>query len=222
MFLPPARYFIILAFILLFSSVFLHVSRFLFHVSGFTFQAPIVQAVGVGTSVTVEEIAFSIDSDTVNLGGITPGQGPVTGTSVLTVSTGDTNGFSVQVKRNDSDTTLDLDDDSSINISDRTAWDPTGNGNAAVWQSSDKELGFRVQKTDTDSGNYNETWWGMDDSDAHAKFAGFPSSSQAVVYRTLASTPPTDSKVLYKLDVPNTQPTGDYSGGVTYTAFINP
>lgn len=219
MFLRPARYFeILLIFILLFSGGFWASIVLLFHCS-------IVQAVGVGTSVTVEEIVFSIDSDTVNLGGIIPGEGPVTGTSVLTVSTSDTNGFSVQVKRNDSDTTLDLNDDSNINISDRTAWNPSangGDGNAIIWQSSDKELGFRVQKTDTDSGNYNETWWGMNDSDTHAKFAGFPSSSQIIAYRTSASSPPTDSKVLYKLDVANTQPTGDYSGGITYTAFINP
>lgn len=188
------------------------------------FQVSNVQAVGVGTSVTVEEIVFSIDSDTVNLGGITPGEGPVTSTSILTVSTGDSNGFSIKVKRNDSDATLDLDGDSSINISDRTAWDPSANGengNAAVWQSSDKEFGFRVKKTDTDSENYSETWWGTDDTD-NAKFAGFPSSSQTLVNRTSASIPSTDSKVLYKLDVANTQPTGDYSGGITYTAFINP
>ncbi len=173
------------------------------------------------SSVTVEEISFTIDSNTVNLGSVTPAVS-ATGSSILSIATSNINGFSIKVKRNESDATLDLNDDSTINIPDRTTWDPAGSGNAGVWESGDRYLGFRVQQTDTDSGNYNSTWWGSDDSDSNAKFAGFPSTSQTIVNRTSSSTPATDSKVLYKLNVPNSQPTGDYSGGITYTVIVNP
>lgn len=188
------------------------------------FNSPsVTKAVQIGTSVTVAEITFTLDSANVNLGAITPGL-PVTATNTLTVSTGNDSGFTIKVKRNDSDTTLDLNDDASINIPDRTAWNPTansGNGNASVWQINDRHLGFRVQKTDTDNGNYSAAWWGSDDTNTNAKFAGLPSSLTTIVNRSTEAPSGVDSVVLYKLDTPNTQLTGIYSGEITYSATVN-
>ena len=182
-----------------------------------------VQAVAVSTSVSVVGLSFSLDSASVDLGSATPGT-PVTTTSTLTVTTGNASGFNIKVNRNDASTTLDLDSDQSINMPDRTPWDPTtnsGDGNASVWQASDRHLGLRVRQTGTDSGNYNSTWWGSDDTDSNSKFAGFPSSSETIVNRTSSAPTGTDITILYKLDTPNTQRTGVYSGGIIYTATVN-
>jgi len=133
-------------------------------------------------------------------------------------------GFNIKVNRNDASTTLDLDSDQAINMPDRTSWDSTansGDGNASVWQASDRHLGLRVRQTGTDSANYNSTWWGSDDTDPNAKFAGLPSFSQTIVNLATSAVGGVDSITVYKLDPPNTQKTGVYSGGITYSATVN-
>ncbi|MCH7759098.1 hypothetical protein IID20_01955 [Patescibacteria group bacterium] len=174
----------------------------------------------VQTSVSVIALTFSIDLSNVDLGNVTPGS-PVTATNTLTVTTNNATGFNIKIKRDDSDTTMDLDSDATVNFPDRLSWDPAGDGNASIWLASDREFGFRVRQTGTDEDNYNATWWGSDDTDANAKLAGFPNISKTIVNRITNPLGETDSVVIYKLDSLNSQRTGIYSGSITYSAIVN-
>ena len=174
----------------------------------------------IQTSVSVVALTFSIDLSNFDVGTVTPGS-PVTATNTLTVATSNATGFNIKIKRNDSDTTIDLDSDAAVNFPDRLAWDPTGSGNASIWLVSDREFGFRVRQTGTDGDNYNATWWGSDDTDTNAKLAGFPNTSKTIVNRTTNPLGETDSVVIYKLDSLNSQRTGVYSGSITYSAVVN-
>ncbi|MCH7759099.1 hypothetical protein IID20_01960 [Patescibacteria group bacterium] len=173
---------------------------------------------GVTLQTSVQTyLAVVIDSNTVNMGNLQPGT-PVTGQSTITVTTNNNVGYQIQIKRNNSDQTLKKGSDF---ITDKTAWDPaanSGNGNAAVWTSTG--LGFRIKQTNTTS-NYNATWWGSDDTDRNAQFAGFPSTSKQIMNRTTYSQTSTVTEIGHKVDVPNTQATGGYSGGITFSTVAN-
>jgi len=154
----------------------------------------------------------------VNLGNLQAGS-PVTASTDIKVKT-DTS-YSIAVKRSDSDTTIDLTTNSSINISDKTAWDPeanSGNGNAASW--SGTGLGFCVFA----SNNYkNTTWWGTGASvdDSNNKYAGFPTSDKTIMRQNSYSvTGETTTSVGYKLDVTPGQASGYYDGIIVYTVTM--
>lgn len=183
---------------------------------GASYTYPSLTTAGITLTVT-----FS--SNTANFGSVSPGSATATST-IITVETANSSGFNIKVNRDDNDTTMDLNTDASVNIADRTNWVSSGSGNATVWLSGDKHLGFRVNQQSTDSSNYNSTWWGTDDTDTNAKFAGFPpvAALNTIVNRTTASSPPADTKMLYKINVENSQKTGGYSGGITYTITVNP
>ena len=146
--------------------------------------------------------------------------------SILEVRTDNSTGFNITVLRQDSDTTLDLNTDASVNIPDKTAWAPGANcstaGNASASTTESNTLQFRTRQTGTDSANYCSAWWGINDTTASALFAGFSSTAQQIIYRSTSAVASTTSIVLYNLNAPSTQRTGAYSGSITYTAAVNP
>jgi len=158
---------------------------------------------------------------------VTPGTVSAT-TSIITVRTNDADGFNVTVARDDADTTLDLATDNTVNITDKTAWNPTTNvcanndGNATASTTQPLTLQFRVRQAGTEAANYCANWWGSDDTTANAKFAGLPNPAKQIINRASSATASSTSYVLYNLNVPLTQKTGNYTGGLTYTVTANP
>jgi hypothetical protein len=172
------------------------------------------------TTSVAETISIDCGAD-VDLGTLTPGT-PVTGSSTCTTTTNANGGYNLQVKRDDADTTMDKTTDASINIADKTAWDPTasaGNGNAATW--SGTGLGFAVYAS---TATKNTTWWGAGttEGDALNKYAGFPSAYANVMVHASYSAGSTTNTIGYKLDVPSTQRSGAYDGTITYQAVSTP
>ena len=171
---------------------------------------------------------FSIDGD-ISFPSVTPGTLVAT-TSILTARTNNSTGFYITVERNDTDTTMDLSSDASVNISDKTAWDSGGAcGNATASTTEPQTLQFRVRLSGTDSANYyncgGNYWWGINDTTASAKFAGFPlpsASNKTIINRSSSATATTTAIVLYNLNVSSTQQNGVYNGGITYTITTNP
>lgn len=158
---------------------------------------------------------------------------PVFATTTLSVNTNNTNGWNVTVSRDDSDTTMDLDTDAATNISDQTAWLPgaatTTAGNAVRFGSllnSGDVLAFRVMTASGTTSFISTTWWGSVDSyvdNASTLWAGFPTTTQKIGDSSVSSGGSARlNTVLYYLDVSATQKTGTYSGGLTYTATMNP
>lgn len=175
----------------------------------------------VTLSLTVNEaLSLGCGAD-VNIGSLTPGT-PIYNSSTCTVSTNDEDGYDLQVKRDDADTTLDNTSDASANITDKTAWDPTagaGAGNAATW--SGTGLGFSVYASDATK---NTTWWGTGTAcdDANNKYAGFPAAYANIMEHTSYSATDTTTSVCYKVDTAATQKSGSYDGTITYQASGNP
>jgi hypothetical protein len=168
----------------------------------------------ISVSVT-STLTFSVATSTLALGTLTPGA-PVTVETSATASTNASNGWTLSIKRDDADTTLDLSTDAATNFPDYTAWDSgTPNSNTAPGAT----LSFRVMTTGTDAGLYNSTWWGSDDT-TNAKYAGIPPTSQSIA--TIGSYVATSQTVAYKFraDAPATQKTGSYDGAITLTALV--
>lgn len=176
------------------------------------------QTVTISTTVQ-DTLTFSVNSNTVALGNITPGT-PVTGTVTATVTTNANSGFNILVKRSDGTGTLA---NGSTYIPDKTAWDNTasaGAGNSALYATTG--LAFRVNKTSTTGADYNATWWGSDDAAGNAKFAGFPSVFAPVYSGATYSATSKNVAIDVKLDVPATQQTLAYSGDIVIRATTNP
>ncbi len=157
-------------------------------------------------------LTFSLATNTVTLGVLTPGT-PIIATTSCSVTTNSNSGWQLSVKRDDATSTLDLDTDETIDFPDATAW----NGS----NSSDNpgaNLSFRVYQTGTTpSGLYNSTYWGTNDSSP--KWAGFPTASQDIA--SIGSYQSGTQTVVYgfRIDAPSSQPSGAYSGSITLTAL---
>ena len=163
---------------------------------------------------------------------LTPGT-PVFATSTLSVDTNNSTGWDVTVSRDDSDTTMDLDSDATVNITDQAAWSPgaatTTAGNAVRISSlgnSANVLAFRALTASSTNSFTSTTWWGTTDSytdSATTLWAGFPSTVKEIGNSSVSSGGSAAlNTVSYYLDVPSTQKSGAYSGGITYTATMNP
>jgi hypothetical protein len=119
----------------------------------------------------------------------------------------------------------------ATNIPDQTEWIPgtatTSGGNAvtrASLNSSGQVLAFRVMSASGSPPFLSTAWWGASDTDGTAKWAGIASSTVSRSIGNSSQSAPTAalSTVQYYLDVPLTQPTGSYTGDVTFTAVANP
>lgn len=193
--------------------------------TNFTNHAGIISSIAKTKDSGEESFTFTIDSNSTSFGSIVPGT-LSSGTSVLSVTTSNASGFTIYGKRDDADTTLDLDTDAVTNIPDKTAWsagvDCSSAGNATASTTEPLTLQFRIRQSGTDSSNYCSAWWGTNDTTASALFAGLPSANEEIVYRESAALTQSDSVILYNLNLPASQEVGDYSGSVTYTAVVNP
>ena len=163
----------------------------------------------------------SSQSSDVNLGNVQAGS-PITASTDVKVTTDAPEAYSynLTVNRVDSDTTLDLATNNTINISDKTSWDPTansGNGNALVW--SGTGLGFSVFAS---SATKNTTWWGSGASktDANNKYAGFPTTAKTIMNQAGYTSGETTTSIGYKLDVNSGQNAGYYDGIIVFTVTM--
>lgn len=182
------------------------------------------------TTVAAASLTFVVSTN--NFPTLTPGS-PVFATSTLSVDTNNSTGWNVTASRDDLDTTFDLDTDATVNITDQTAWVPgaatTTAGNAvrvSSLDSSQKVLAFRTMTASGTVSFISTSWWGATDAyidSATTLWAGFPSTAQKIGDSSVSSGGSAKlNTVLYYLDVPSTQKTGGYSGGITYTATMNP
>ncbi len=158
---------------------------------------------------------FSVDSPTKSLGPIDPGT-PVTADTTLSITSGSANGVTIKAVRTDADTTMDLQTDAAVNITDKDDW-VSATPNSAAW--SGTGLGFRVKETGTETNYWSETWWGLDAGTP--LFAGFPAAAETISTYSGSTAGEFYIIVQYKLDVLKSQKTGTYAGGVTYTAIEN-
>jgi len=156
----------------------------------------------------------------------------------LSVNTDNAAGWNVTLSGDDKttiNTVMDLDSDASVNITDQLEWIPGGAtttaGNAVRISSFDNNgdvLAFRVMTASGTASFRSVSWWGTVDNYAdniNALWAGIASSTVA---RQIGNSSISCSgancalnTVLYYLDVPTTQKTGAYSGGLTFTATMN-
>ena len=157
-------------------------------------------------------LTFNIDSNSKNLGNITPGT-PITATTITTVTTSDTNGYSLKVHDGISgsnsallhtDTTTRIADYEGT-IASPTLWTGTGLGISVYTADTSKEAKWGTGTTETDSNN---------------KYAGIPETATEI-HNVASAVTDDDTYIGYKLDVPNTQKTGSYSGTITYTVVVN-
>ena len=171
------------------------------------------------TTTVAEVISLDCGAD-VNFGTLTPAT-PVTGSSTCTVTTNANGGYNLKVKRDNSDYTMKHSafGTNGAYITDKTAWDPTGSGNAAVWGTTG--LGFTLYSS---TATKSTTWWGAGttETDAANKYAGMPLAYANVMIHTAYSSGSTTNSIGYKLDVPTTQRSGVYSGSVTYQVTTTP
>ena len=163
--------------------------------------------------VTALSISLNVDSSSKNLGNITPGT-PVTATTTTTVTTNAPNGYLLAVSDgvSGSDSAL-LHTDTVTRIADYagtiaspTLWTGTGLG-ICLYAATGKDT----------------TKWGTGSSetDVNNKYAGIPQNATTIHTKTGSPTSNDQSSIGYKLDIPNSQKTGSYSGNVTYTATTN-
>lgn len=189
----------------------------------------------VSLSVSVAS-ALTFTTTTDQFGTLTPGTYKIA-TTTLSVTTNNTAGWNVTLYGDDqgpSDTVLDLATDAAVGITDQLEWIPgaatsTG-GNAVVRASLDSTgdvLAFRVMSASSSNGTafLSTTWWGTTDVDGTAKYAGIASSTvgRQIGNAGTGSYSATAhlNTVQYYLDVPASQQTGSYDGGLTYTATAN-
>ncbi|MEK7511047.1 MAG: hypothetical protein AAB582_02340 [Patescibacteria group bacterium] len=200
-----------------------------------SFYAYRAHAEAVTLSVTVSS-ALTFTTSTDQFGSISPGTYKIA-TTTLSVTTNNAAGWNITLygdNQGTSDTVLDLATDAAVGITDQTEWVPgaatTTTGNAVVRASLDNSadvLAFRVMTASSTNGTsfLAPSWWGTTDADGTAKFAGIASST---VQRQIGnagtgsySASAHINTVQYYLDVPASQQTGSYDGGLTYTATAN-
>ena len=154
-------------------------------------------------------ISLGVDSGTLVFGNLMPGS-VITGTTTTTVTTNYPNGYSLLVSDGvtGSDSAL-LHTDNTTRIADYagtidspTLWSGTGLG-ICVYSATNK----------------NAKWGtGTTEDSANNKYAGVPQNATEISSKTGSPTFSDQTAIGYKIVVPNTQKTGNYSGYITYTA----
>lgn len=189
----------------------------------------------VSLSVTINT-ALSFTTSTDNFSTLTPGTSPVFATTTLRVGTNDTNGYFVILSGDNKTSSQNNLLSGANSIPDQTEWvnpaaGTTTAGNAvriSSFANSQKVLAFRMMTASGTADTRITAWWGTADSyadNANTLWAGISSStvSRKIMNAGSGSYSASDhlATVNYFLDVPTTQPTGSYTGGLTYTATGN-
>lgn len=180
-------------------------------------------------SVTVlTSSTFSVSTDNFPTN-ITPGA-PVYATSTTSVITNTSGGWYIELYGSDratGNTTMDLDSDNSVGITDDTEWIPgsatSSAGNATTLTSGDDMLSFRVMSASGTQRFLSATWWGATDGwPGSGNWAGFASTT--AVNKKIGQISSGDynsgtalNTVQYYLDVSAGQQTGAYGGNLIYT-----
>lgn len=167
--------------------------------------------IGVGTSENYKSkagfwymintaINLTVDSSTVNLGTITPGT-PVTGESIVTVTTDSWGGYDLKVNEDNNMTHTDTATtipDYSCDIASPCLWSGVG-------------LGFTIK-----SGTGVDAKWG---TNPNYKYAYFPEASTNFHEKTGFSSGGDVTTIGYKVDTAASQKAGLYTNTITYTAL---
>jgi hypothetical protein len=187
---------------------------------------PIATSSEVTATPVAPTLTFIVDSGSQSFPPLTPGALSAT-SSILTATTNNASGFNITLARqNSASTTLLLSGEPGIQLPDKTDWTAPGAtttpGPATASTTQPQTLQFRLWKAQTDLPNYSTTWWGSDDTQNNALFAGIPSTTQAIANRSTPAAATTTLRVLYNVSVPTTQKSGTYTGSVVYSAVANP
>jgi len=170
-------------------------------------------------------ISLSLSTTTVFFGDLAPGVPNIVSATTSVDVTGASNGYYLSVKRDSATSTVTMTTERNTSFPDFTAWDPTANGNAGNATSTIADItgkfAFRIQNASTTS-NYSTTWWGSNDIDGTAKYAGFPTASQKIMDCSACTSGITFTAIKYRIDSSLTQKNGAYDGNLTFTALVNP
>ncbi len=206
----------------------------------FTAQA---YAASVTLSVTVQT---SLTFTTTNQGfattgtNLTPGT-PLMGTTTLSATTNDANGWNVVLSGDNKTTTnnnLQRTGDTTVQITDQTEWvngaATTTAGNAtriSTLTNSGNVLAYRVMTASSTNGTAftASTWWGTADNyatdNANTLYSGISSSTVSRMIGNAGTGSYSSSAhlndVQYYLNVSAAQKTGAYTAPITYTATGN-
>jgi hypothetical protein len=186
---------------------------------------------------TAGSLTLTVSTD--NFGNLTPNIYKYA-TSTLSVTTNNISGYYMTLYGNNqgslaaSTTMYYAATPYSPNITDQTEWVPGGginaatttSGNAVVRTSLDSSgqvLAFRVMTASGSIPFTSTAWWGTSDADGVAKWAGIASSTIPRMIGNSSSAVPSGAlnTVQYYLNVPITQPSGNYTGNITCTATMN-
>jgi hypothetical protein len=176
---------------------------------------------------------------TLNPGIVTAGT-PAVGQSTCNVTTNDDKGYFLTVVDDNGATndvlTHTMPDNTTVSIQDTTggltAWVwsgsvESGTGSTKVkWDTATPTgLGFSVvtiPANETTNNNLNSDWTQTNScpetSDTSNDYAAFPDAAQAITGVVTYQSSLTTTDICYKVDVPSSQPSGTYTGSVTYTA----
>ncbi len=189
----------------------------------------------VTLTVTVAQtLTFTTSTD--QFGTLTPGAYKIA-TTTLSVTTNNTSGWNVALSGDDvtepgGNTVCDLDSDATVGITDQTQWVPgaatTTAGNAvarASLDSSGNVMAFRMMTASGSAPFISTTWWGSNDADGTALYAGIASSTVSRQIGNAGAGSYSASAhlntVQYYLNVDSSQQQGAYSCPITYTATGN-
>ena len=163
---------------------------------------------------------------TTDPGKVTPGS-PATGQSTCTVTTNDDQGYYLTLIDDNAATNTvlthtDPHTGSIYEIQDLTQFPAT-----TTWTTpTTKGLGFSVvtfPDTQTDNNTLDETWTNTslcpegNNPDTNT-YAGIPDTAETISAVTQYESLSTTTNICYKVDVPASQASGQYTGSVTYTA----
>ncbi|XLQ20075.1 MAG: hypothetical protein ACKUBY_05855 [Candidatus Moraniibacteriota bacterium] len=153
---------------------------------------------------------------------------PAVGQSTCIVTTNDTQGYYLSMINDNgaSNTTL-VHSNNTDEIPDLTQFNETTKVTESWNAPTTKGLGFSViqfPQADTTNNTFNNVWTtsgnlceeGTTSDDA--QYAGVPQTAQAVAAHTAYNSTSSTTDVCYKVDVSPSQPSGIYTGSVTYTA----
>ena len=191
----------------------------------FFFPDPSGESDDVNLSVSIEEnMTLDCGSDVdIDGGGVLIPGAPEANATTCTVTTNDQDGYVLQLEDSNTGANTLVHDTLSESITDLTAWDAS-TPNAAAWIDATTEgLGFSVYDS---TATKNDTWWGTGVSchDANNLYAGIPDngSAQDIMEHTSYAANSTTTSICYRVDVPMSQASGEYTGAVTYTATGRP
>jgi len=169
------------------------------------------------TTTVLQYISFSLTSgDTVPFGDLTPGTpipAPSSGT-IASVTTNAANGYTIGLHDGESgsNSSMTHTDDTVTKITDFTL----GNITTPVVWGAGTGVGITLFAADTSK----EAKWGTGTTynDSNNKYAAVPETATTAHTVTGFREGADTSSWAFKIDVPNTQKTGAYSGTVTFTA----